>query len=367
MSIALFFGWIGRSLFAQDAAPADEGYVVRLFQNSKTISQAIAINNSGDIVGTRELAEPTGMKQVPFFKPSNGDSIDLPKLEGYSNLEAEGVSDNGLVIGYASRPIGAAGGSTTAFVWDSRIRVISDLGKLPGDVNAHAQDISADGTRVTGYSLGADPARLRPCVWEYSEKKKSWEVKALPTSDPLNPFLQTGRVVISPNGKLIAACPTVKHLSAFMVDSSLMLWEQVGEEWKGKTIHEEQPKLKDINNNGDMVGSVLVEGKNRACVISKKGHFELIDLLPGDDSSVAMGINDLGIIVGTSDDENGGDRGPLAFILKNKKLAFLSLGPDVVNSSAHGINASGMMTGYLVRDLGEDSPAVAFIAKKSED
>lgn len=335
---------------------------LEVLHHSTTLSYVTAINKNGDVIGSREIADRTFLKQIPFFQAAGKKPVDLPKLAGYTNLEAENVSDTGLVVGYASRAQ-AMPGKTTAFVWDSHTGKTIDLGQLPTDINAHAQDISSDGKRITGYSLGAEPARLRPCLWEYSEPKGKWVAQALPTIDPLNPFLQAGRVVISPDGQTIAGCVAVKHDSESIVDSSLMIWQQKGDVWERRLVHDDQPKLKDINDKGVMVGSVLQDGIARACIVTLDGRLEMIDLLEGDVSNVATGINNAGVVVGFSDDPLGGDGGSVAFIVKSGKLLPLDLGELVVNSSASCINDNGIIAGYLIRDADDDAPLIGFILR----
>jgi uncharacterized membrane protein len=322
----------------------------------------IAINKNRDVIGIREIMDLTFLKQIPFFQAAGKEPVDLPLLAGYTNLEIESISDTGLVVGYAGRAQ-AKPGKTTAFVWDSNTGKTFDLGQLPTDVNSHAQDISSDGKRITGYSLGADPPRLRPCLWEHSEREGKWVAQELPTIDPLNPFLQAGRVVISPNGKLIAACTTVKHYSASIVDSSLMIWQQKGDAWERRLVHDDQPKLKDINNQGVMVGSILQDGMVRACIVTSDGTLKTIDLLEGDVSNVATGINNAGVVVGFSDAPLGGDGGSVAFILEKGKVQPLELGDSVVNGSASCINDDGFIAGYMILARDDEAPLMGFIMR----
>jgi probable HAF family extracellular repeat protein len=335
---------------------------LEVLHHSTTLSYVTAINKNGDVIGIREIADRTFLTQIPFFQAAGKKPVDLPKLAGYTNLEAESVSDTGLVVGYASRAQ-AKPGKTTAFVWDSNTGKTIDLGQLATDINAHAQDISSDGKRITGYSLGAEPARLRPCLWEYSEPEGKWVAQDLPTIDPLNPFLQAGRVVISPDGKTIAGCVAVKHYSESIVDSSLMIWQQKGDVWERRLVHDDQPKLKDINDKGVMVGSVLQDGIARACIVTLEGKLELIDLLEGDVSNVATGINNAGVVVGFSDDPLGGDGGSVAFIVKSGKVLPLDLGELVVNCSASCINEDGFVAGYCIRETDDEAPLMGFILR----
>lgn len=66
---------------------------------------------------------------------------------------AEGVSDNGVVAGWAYR---VSASSPTAFRWENG--VMQDLGALPGYSQSYAHAISADGSVVTGYSMNPSGA-----------------------------------------------------------------------------------------------------------------------------------------------------------------------------------------------------------------
>jgi len=83
-------------------------------------SQALAINNSGQIVGSSN----TDQVAEPFFY-SSGTMQDLGSLPGYPNYSvATGINDNGQVVGYAVE----ADGSAHAFIYASG--TMTDLNNL---------------------------------------------------------------------------------------------------------------------------------------------------------------------------------------------------------------------------------------------
>jgi uncharacterized membrane protein len=110
-----------------------------------------------------------------------------------------------------------------------------------------------------------------------------------------------------------------------------------------------------------MVGSILQDGIARACIVTPDGKLEKIDVLEGDVSNVATGINNAGVVVGFSDDPLDGDGGSVAFIVKSGKVLPMDLGESVVNSSALCINDDGFIAGYLIRDAGDEAPLMGFI------
>ncbi|MDX1926659.1 MAG: hypothetical protein SFV81_09080 [Pirellulaceae bacterium] len=339
---------------------ADE-YELKMIDNSKTFSQAIAINAKCEVVGAREVMEGPAIGLKTYFRSTDTD-VQLNPPKGFTNLEPQALSDTGLVVGYVSRPAGNANGSLRGFVWNSKTDEMSLLEPLPTDIGSHGQDVSADGKRITGYSTGHTPARMRPCVWEWKEDSKTYVPKELSSIIPNNPYLQSGQVIISPNGKRIVACITEEQLEEFMFDSSLYVWEcsEAGE-WQRKKLSDEQPKLKDMNDQGTIVGVTTGKMAGRACVIDPSGKIELIELLPGDETNVAYGINNAGTVVGMSDDPHGGEGGPQAFIWRNGVVEPLKLFKSTVDSSALAINQDGAIAGFMLKDANEESAIVSFI------
>ena len=343
-------------------AHAEEEYEIRPIENSASFSQVIAVNANLEVLGVREVGDESSTVLRNFFR--SGDSeIEIKPPQGFTNLEPQALSDNGQVVGYISRPIGNAEGSLRAFVWDSKSKELVQLSPLDGDLAANAQDINADGTRITGYSTGSNPPRMRPCLWQIDAGKKSWNAIELSSILDQNPYLQASQVVISPNGKLIAACITEKQIAEFIYDSSLFIWK-IGADgvWKSTKISDEQPKLKDMNDAGVMVGSITDEVNTQAIRIDLTGKIDRLGFLPDDVSSVAYSLTNSGIIVGLSDDPPGKDGGPQAFIWKAGNLSALPLPLKTVDSAALSINQDGVIGGFILRDVTEDSVTTAFLA-----
>jgi uncharacterized membrane protein len=128
---------------------------------------ATGINERGDIVGFESITDrknPDVIEEVPFYARGK-DITHLPLLEGYTATSPAGVSDDGLVVGYVSKPISPVRrgtGGSQAFVWDVR-GGIHGIGMPEGDLSSFASGISRDGRRISGYSVG--PNRKRACIW----------------------------------------------------------------------------------------------------------------------------------------------------------------------------------------------------------
>ena len=339
--------------FAQD-------FEIRLIANSKTLSQAIAINSSLEVIGTREITEGPITSFKGFFRKAEVDET-FAVPNSYTNLEPCALSENGLVTGYVSRTSGTDK-SMLGFVWDSRSKEVVLLQPLETDSVCQAQDISADGKIVSGYSTGSNPPRTRPCVWELANESAKLVPRELSSIIPNSPFLQAGRVIISPDGKRVAACISEEQLSPISFNSSLFVWEHAKNgDWNRSKVSDEQPKLKDMNNGGTMVGSVKSEGYFRACIVDLTGELKLIDLLAGDESNEANGVTESGIVVGFSDDPMGGIGGPTAFVFTDGVVSPLELPKNTIHSAALGITDSGAICGYLTQDTEEEGAAYGFI------
>lgn len=323
-------------------------FTLEVFDNSLTLSQALAINATGQIIGVREVANEAGtqLSQQPFFIDGQQMTM-IPLLEGYSNLEICALSDSGLVIGYASRELGHPQGSLTGFVWDSKTGQMTRLMPADQDVSCHAQAISADGTRITGYTNGSQPSRMLPCLWTWNANENAWTVETLDTVTDLNPYIMSSNVLISPDGQRIVACITVAKLAAHIYDSSLYQWTLVDGQWQRELISDEQMHLRGINNAGQIAASITTSEGRQPCIIDAAGKITLIDLLPGDISGEARGINATGTVVGFSDDPPGPEGGPQAFAWSQGTTAPLALPSGTTASMAFGINDAGQIAGLL--------------------
>lgn len=318
-----------------------------LFRNSSSMSQVVAINSQGSIVGTREIFEESGasLRSVPFYAGIHG-MKDIPVPDGFSNLEVVSISDNDLVIGYATRrknPDGALRG----VVWNSNSDQFTFLPRADGDDVNHAQDISADGKRITGYTTG--PNRLRPALWKRDESSGEWLITVLSSEYDDNPFLMSGQLRISPNGKWIAGCCTEEFLPDGTIDSALFLWnENESGEWERKKLSREPMYLRGINDLGEMIGSINgPKGERRPCFVAPSGVLVLLELLPNDVSGQANDINNSSVIVGFSDDPIGGEGGPEPCVWSKDGKAKRFAHSGILYGTILGVNDSGQMVGAI--------------------
>ncbi len=331
-------------------------YELEVIDNSKTFSHGLAINSSGAIIGQREYANADQtMLGSKYFFCDDKRILDVPTVEQYTNVEVQALSDSNIAVGLATRPLGNPDGGVIAIVWDTATGKVTKLPRPPTTLATHAQDISADGRRISGYATGE--GLLRPCVWTWNEGSSSWDVEILPTLLDHNPYVMSSRAIISPNGKLIAACCTF-DLSAGVIDSSLFVWREVEGKWERELLNDEQLHLRDMNDSGVIIGSISTDrGLRMPRVIDAKGKMLPVLLLAGDHSGEVWGINSAGVVVGFSDDPPGPDGGPQAIMWVDGKTTAINLG-EAVFSVASGINDDGLITGYVEVVPTESDPDV---------
>ena len=318
-----------------DARADDPAGMLQVVSPKKSDIIATAINGRGDIVGfewIEEEAHPGVVAQVPFFARGK-EMAYLPTLEGYTATFPADVSDEGLVVGRASKPVYP--GMPTflrnqAFLWDSE-RGIRGLGVLEGDNASLATGISRDGRRISGFSVGPD--RIRACVWD--RDGDGWRVEALPHGDRLG----SNVVAISDDGRNIAAVDGVVPC----------LWSQgVDGPWR-RTVLGGAGSLvpRAVNDAGTVVGLLSTpDGLTQAVVWSRRDGLQQLKPPPGYVRAEALDVNKAGVVVGMVDGPNGSEVGPRAFAFEGGRLRLIDEGGPAF-ASATAINDRGQVAGVL--------------------
>jgi hypothetical protein len=193
----------------------------------------------------------------------------------------------------------------------------------------------------------------------FDDSQKEWTIKVLSTLHENNPYLMSGGLMISPDGKRIAGCCTEAFRPDGNVDSALFLWtETEPDRWERKLLSSEQLYLRGINDQGEMAGSVRGKtGERQPCYVSPQGDFRLLELLPKDVSGEAKGINNDSVIVGFSDDPIGGDGGPEPCFWKKDAKPNKIAPAGSWFGMIQAINQTGQMAGVV-----EDSQSGASLA-----
>ncbi len=304
--------------------------------------EATGINERGDVVGfewVEDKKNPDGIGQVPFY--ARGKEIThLPLLEGYTSTSPTGVSDDGLVVGYISKPLnpGRGGtGSNQAFVWDVRAG-IRGIGMPEGDLSSFASGISRDGRRISGYSVG--PNRKRACIWD--RHGEVWKATVLPHSSELRSM----NVPISGDGRFIAAIEADRPC----------LWSRdVSGRWTREAIGDPGSLVpRAVNNAGTVAGTrFTLDGLYHAVVWSRSAGLRRLPRPLGYVKSEALAINNHDVIVGMVDGPAGGKIGPDAFVHEGQRLRILDeWGPSFASATA--INDRGQVAGVLEKKTDEE-------------
>ena len=303
---------------------------------------ATGINERGDIVGFESIEgrkNPDVVEEVPFYARGK-DVTHLPLLEGYTATSPAGVSDDGLVVGYVSKPISPVRrgtGSNQAFVWDVRAG-IRGIGMPEGDLSSFASGISRDGRRISGYSVG--PNRKRACIWE--RDGETWKAAVLPESAQL----RSTHVPISGDGQFIAAV---------VADSPCLWTRDASGRWTREVIGDVGSMVpRAVNDAGTVVGTRSTpDGLSHAVVWSRSRGLRPLAKPQGYVKSEALAVNNRDVIVGMVDGPAGGKLGPNAFVYDRGPLRILDeWGPNF--ASATVINDRGQIGGVLEKKEDEE-------------
>jgi probable HAF family extracellular repeat protein len=140
------------------AAKSVKGRTVRLLPSfGECLSDAMAINASGQIVGQVEV--PSGSGHAALWE---GSSVrDLGTLGGCDSWATD-INDAGMIVG-RSAPAGQCGALYKGFRWSNGRMTL--LPPLPGFATSHAAAVNSSGATV-GHSVQALSNETRAVVWD---------------------------------------------------------------------------------------------------------------------------------------------------------------------------------------------------------
>lgn len=303
---------------------------------------AVGINGAGDIIGFEWVENkntPGVVEELPFFA-RGAEVTRLPLLKTYTATFPSAVSDDGTVVGRSSKPAPrgvAVPLRNQAFVW-SASKGISGLGTLEEDVASFATDISADGRRISGFSVGIN--RVHACVWD--RDGEGWKSTVLPFVSNLG----SNVVAMSDDGKYLSAVDGEKPV----------LWsEQPNGRWSQEFIGIPGSMVpRGVNNSGLVVGVRFTpDGLTHAVVWSRDAGMKLLEIPLGYERSEALALNNRGVVVGMIDGPRGSKTGPRAFVFEAGKLRILDEGGPAF-TSAQAINDRGQVTGVFEKEVTEE-------------
>ncbi len=349
---------------------ADDEQRFRFWQ-SDSFREVLDVSVRGDRLEQQEMADADSLIVLKSRIHAHDDQDDvLQSLRvpaDFTNADAFRVSDNGHVVGTATRPVGSSEGNQRGFVLKLRQDVGELLAPPPSYRGSTASDITADGSTVCGLVIGRNPPRVQPALWHQREGK--WICKLLPIDVIYNPFLVTGRVAISDDGqRVVATIMTKSELDLTKtIRNRLCQWKrQADGGWSRRVLSDHAVHVADVNDNGMVVGRITRRGRRRGYIFSPERGPHILEPFPGDHNAEATAVNNRDIVVGVSDDPPGPEGGTEAFVWQRGTMTRIDFPGDEIFSSARTILDDGRVGGWLLRRVSsnpEQLQAGAFLLR----
>lgn len=313
----------------------------------------VGINTGGDVVGFewRDDPEHAGViGQEPFLARRGQAMIRLPLLPTYTSTFPAAVSDAGLVVGRASKPMNPRRRillQNQAFVW-TETTGIRGLGALPDDFASLAAGVTRDGATICGTTIGDN--RVRACLWERKgdEAEPAWAGTALPQEHSV----ASHNVAISDDGRFVAGLDGGVPVLWSRADAAATTWtrEAIG------AISSLNPRA--VNDSGAVAGIIFPrDGSTHAAIWTRARGIRPIPEPASYTRSEALAINNAGAVVGMIDGDAGSPVSPHAFVFEDDQLRILAEGgPNFTGATA--INAAGQVSGNFEKEeVAEPGPA----------
>ena len=334
--------------------------------------QPFAITKNGLIAGAAQTGDI--LSAEVWYK---GHVVDLgqPGLKG-QNSQAFSVNAGGQVVGeaqtdspdpqgedfcgFAALGLASSGTTCLAFVWQNG--VMNPLPTLGGN-NGVANQINGAGQAVgmaendqpdsTCPSGGAQKLEFKPVAWQ------NGTVRELPTyaGDP-----DGNAHAINDSGQAAGGSGVCAAFNPIWLTSlqplHALLWESgkiVDLGNLGGTGHGDGIMALNLNNHGQVIGSSDLPGDANfhAFLWTRETGMQDLGTVQGDVDSAAIGINDIGQIVGVSLDASFN---PRAFLRQGQELIDLNTlvptGSPLYLASACSINTAGEIVGFAFDNSG---------------
>ena len=305
-----------------------------------TTSEAYAINNAGQVVGTSSLTSSGSTTHAFIY--SGGHMIDIGALDAsYRNSYAYGINEKGQVVGYGD--FSSNDSLTDAFLYNGSeiIDLSTALSGISGG-QSEAQGINDSGQAV-GYDGASTTSSVTSTAFVYSESG----VSSIPNLGGSSSYAYA----IDDNGDVVG------YSTLASGDTHAFLWNGT-RVVDLQTLGGSSSYAYAINDKGDVVGtSTLADGSWHVFeYASSQTSPTMVDLGALNSlSTVAYAINGDGEIVGTA--YQSSQQGSSAFLYDGATTVDLN---NLLNSTgkgwqlleAKGINDSGQIVGYGVNPAG---------------
>jgi probable HAF family extracellular repeat protein len=317
-------------------------------------TEAYALDDAGDVAGvaltTGGATVAPGVSHAVRWSGLRGDRTDLAALTGSRSSVAFGIDDAGIAVGQAE----IADYHLHAVSWAGTCP--TDLGTLPGGTDSQALAVNALGQVVgqatTGPGLVLLGSGAHAVRWDGG---RPTDLGTLPngTASWATGINAAGQVV----GEAALAgggARAVRWVRGRIADLGTLPGAQVS-------------GAEAINDAGQVVGGggTAAGGTSYHALLWDRG--AIIDLgTLGGQASLALAINDAGVVVGEADVADGTQH---AFVWQQGRMADLNdlipPGGDLVLESARAINASGEIAGIGLRN-GHDHAFLLRPRKKAD-
>jgi probable HAF family extracellular repeat protein len=291
-------------------------------------AEAHAINNLGQVAGWSTLTQPSNGRYHAVRWTAAGALQDLGVLGTTPESdfsEARGSNDQGAVVGSSS----TAAGEEHAFLWTASAGM-QGLGTLPGGTMSQAFDVNRYG-QVVGQSLAAVDESYDFHAFLWTAEGGMQDLGTLGGRWSRAQAINDAGQVVGQSG------PAEGGQHAF-------LWTSAGGMQDLGTLGGPFSVANDVNAAGQVVGrSSTQSGFEHAFLWTPDAGMQDLGVLPGDEVSIAYGVNDYAQVVGLSIDQETGRDHAFVWTAGDGMRELPGLGGE--DSEAHQINNSGQVAG----------------------
>ncbi|WP_133906616.1 hypothetical protein [Actinophytocola oryzae] len=287
------------------------------------------LNSRGEVSG---FTDPVSGTERPVRWDARGHLTVLPTLTGGGTALANGIADDGTVVGSSTAADGIHG---HAVRWTPGGSVV-DLGTLPGTDNSGAWRVSDHGVIVGSTMSGDGPQNgIR---WSRHGELTDLGVAVIEA--------------VNDNGDVVGWTG-----SGLRPPQQAVRWDARAVAITCETPSGESATAIGINNRGTAIGNTTYTAYPVALRWDRVGHVTLFATPPSVDSGTVSDINDRDEAVGTVHDA-ATDTSHAAFWDAHGVFTDLGVPPGFVASSAHAVDDRGDIIGDAIASDGTGQPVL---------